>query len=291
MNFRMRFWQPTAPITKAARLHVGIWLTRGASAVSCAWRIKILTLGILTTLLFGAQSNLDPGDADESTQLGPSFRCPPDMQLIANSFCIDSFEASTAELTKDGKATAHSPFLPVTGLRVKALSQRDVVPQAYISRNQAQAACVESEKRLCTEGEWVTACKGPEKTKYPYGNAHRSGYCVDTNRVDPLKKLFEALGVARYQFATMNDPGLNQVPGTVAPTGSFSRCTNGYGAYDMVGNLHEWTSDPQGTFRGGFYLDTKLNGTGCEYRTVMHPATYHDYSTGFRCCRDARPLH
>ena len=30
----------------------------------------------------------------------------------------------------------------------------------------------------------------------------------------------------------------------------------------MVGNLHEWTSDPDGTFQGGYYLDTSINGEG-----------------------------
>ena len=86
----------------------------------------------------------------------------------------------------------------------------------------------------------------------------------------------------------MNDPRLNQLTGTVAPTGSFTNCTNGYQVYDMVGNVHEWTADPKGTFRGGYYLDTHINGDGCDYRTVAHNATYHDYSTGFRCCSDAR---
>ncbi len=242
-----------------------------------------LALGLLATQLLGAQPSAEAGTADDSVN------CPPDMQLVEKAFCIDRYEAITAELTADGQSIAHSPYLPVTGLRVKAISRKDVIPQAYISGSQAQSACAESQKRLCTEREWVAACKGPEKTKYPYGNLHKPGYCVDTNRVNPLMRLFESLGVARYQFATMNDPGLNQVPGTLAPTGSFSRCTNDYGVYDMVGNLHEWTSDPQGTFRGGFYLDTKLNGSGCDYRTVLHPATYHDYSTGFRCCKDTQP--
>jgi formylglycine-generating enzyme required for sulfatase activity len=56
----------------------------------------------------------------------------------------------------------------------------------------------------------------------------------------------------------------------------------------MVGNLHEWVDEPQATFRGGYYLDTRINGDGCEYRTVAHGADYHDYSTGFRCCADAQ---
>jgi hypothetical protein len=38
---------------------------------------------------------------------------------------------------------------------------------------------------------------------------------------------------------------------------------------------------------GGFFVDAKLNGPGCTYRTTAHAKTYHDYSTGFRCCKDA----
>ena len=51
-----------------------------------------------------------------------------------------------------------------------------------------------------------------------------------------------------------------------SPVRSFP--PNGYGVYDMVGNLHEWTNDPNGTFQGGYYLDTHKNGDGCSYRTV-----------------------
>jgi sulfatase modifying factor 1 len=54
--------------------------------------------------------------------------------------------------------------------------------------------------------------------------------------------------------------------------------------HDMVGNVHEWTDDA--SFRGGYYLDTKLNGEGCDYRTTAHAPAYYDYSTGFRCCAD-----
>ena len=43
---------------------------------------------------------------------------------------------------------------------------------------------------------------------------------------------------------------------------------------DIVGKLHEWTADPKGHFRGGYYVDTWMNGHGC------------DDSTGFRCCAD-----
>jgi formylglycine-generating enzyme required for sulfatase activity len=87
---------------------------------------------------------------------------------------------------------------------------------------------------------------------------------------------------------TMNDPRANQQANTVEPTGAAASCTNDYGVHDMVGNVHEWTDD--GSFRGGYYLDTKLNGEGCDYRTTAHAPSYYDYSTGFRCCADAGTL-
>ena len=85
----------------------------------------------------------------------------------------------------------------------------------------------------------------------------------------------------------MNDDRLVLMDHTLTNTGEESDCTNDYGVYDMVGNLHEWVNDPAGTFFGGFFMDTFQNGQGCEYRTRGHGFGYHDYSTGFRCCDDA----
>lgn len=54
----------------------------------------------------------------------------------------------------------------------------------------------------------------------------------------------------------------------------------------MMGNLNEWTADANGTYRGGYYVDTAINGQGCLYTTTAHDMDYLDYSTGFRCCAD-----
>jgi formylglycine-generating enzyme required for sulfatase activity len=86
--------------------------------------------------------------------------------------------------------------------------------------------------------------------------------------------------------SAMNNPLINQLAESLIATGERSECTNVYGVFDMVGNLHEWIDDPDGTFRGGYYMDTTRNGEGCKYATTAHSFTYHDYSTGFRCCMD-----
>ena len=127
-----------------------------------------------------------------------------------------------------------------------------------------KAACKASGKRLCPAGEWKTACRGPEKTRYPYGDVRQANVCTDTSRTSPLITLHGGA----HTPETMNDPNLNQEPNTLARAGEAEGCTNGYGVHDMVGNIHEWTDDAG--FRGGYYLDTKLNGEGCDYVTTAH---------------------
>ncbi|RYE89535.1 MAG: hypothetical protein EOO75_11645, partial [Myxococcales bacterium] len=140
------------------------------------------------------------------------------------------------------------------------------------------------------DDEWLRACKGKRATAYPYGDERHKGYCNDEDvATSPLGHFFGApADDNRYTWSAMNDPRLNQLSGGLARTGARAKCKSGYKVHDLVGNLHEWTADPGGTFRGGYYLDTKINGEGCDYRTTAHDSLYHDYSTGFRCCKDAR---
>lgn len=221
--------------------------------------------------------------------------CPEGMVSIDEKFCIDAYEAATDEVAtprrgkKKPKVLRRHPHnQPVTGIHVMAVSKKGRRPQGYISRDEAEQACFNAGKRLCSDDEWLTACKGKTPTTFPYGDEHKGGACNDSgvssfnllfgpgNNVPPTQDL--------YTRENMNDPRLNTVDGTVAAAGSFKKCKNAYRVFDMVGNLHEWTAAKSGTFRGGYYLDTKINGEGCNYRTTAHNATYHDYSTGFRCC-------
>jgi formylglycine-generating enzyme len=221
--------------------------------------------------------------------------CPGGMALIAvdgvPAYCIDRWEAHVVEV--NGKTESdHSPTQPVTNLTVRAITKAGVKPQGYISKNEAEAACKASRKRLCKADEWDRACRGKVPTAFPYGDERKTGYCNDSGHA-PLQSLHPDLGEGVYASGTaMNDPRINEAPNTVAPTGSFPHCRNAFGVFDMVGNLHEWVADvhdgSRGTFRGGYYQDTHLNGDGCTYRTTAHDVSYHDYSTGFRCCADAK---
>ena len=214
--------------------------------------------------------------------------CPADMASVDDRFCVDKYEASLLEVLPGGEERPYPFYMPVTGHKVRAVSQKGVYPQGYISGKEAASACKASGKRLCKPQEWRNACKGPEKTTYPYGNERKAGTCNDNGR-SPIGFYFAANIADGSAFASnkiMNDPQLNQLPGTLAETGSHEGCTNGYGVHDMVGNIHEWVDDPKGTFQGGYYLDVEKNGDGCGYTTDAHESWYHDYSTGFRCCAD-----
>ena len=121
------------------------------------------------------------------------------------------------------------------------------------------------------------------------------GYVVEAKQhpnADRLRVCTVDTGAGVVQVVCGAPHARTGMKGVFAPTGSYKHCRNAYGVYDMVGNLHEWTADvhdgTRGTFRGGYYQDTHLNGDGCSYRTVAHDVSYHDYSTGFRCCADPR---
>lgn len=208
--------------------------------------------------------------------------CRPGMVSIEGKFCIDKYEASLVQ-TVGSEERIFSPYTQVHDEHVRAVSEAGVVPQGYISRNQAEKACQASGKRLCRVTEWQQACRGPENKPWGYGEDHVVGRCNDNGK-NPVMTYYGP----RYDASTMNKPELNQMEGTLSKTGEHKGCTNGYGVYDMVGNLHEWVSDPNGTFYGGYYqdVDTVGHGAGCGYKTTAHEARYHDYSTGFRCCAD-----
>jgi hypothetical protein len=224
-------------------------------------------------------------------QLGspvPGAVCPPEMANVDDRFCIDRWEGSLVEVLADGRDVPWPPFGALEeGHSLRAVSTPNVYPQAYISGAQAARACATAGKRLCAPLEWKKACMGPADTKFGYGNDRISGRCNDSGH-SPMLRIFPQVATSwrLVGMTEMNDPRLNQLEATLAPTGAHDGCTNGYGVFDMVGNLHEWTSDPNGTFQGGYYLDTHINGDGCDYRTTAHEFTYHDYSTGFRCCAE-----
>ncbi|MCA9562372.1 MAG: SUMF1/EgtB/PvdO family nonheme iron enzyme [Myxococcales bacterium] len=211
------------------------------------------------------------------TELVLSAECPAGMLFVAadDPYCVDAYEAFIE---------GWSPFQTPESTIGPARSVYGGTPQGYISGNQAEDACEAAGKRLCTNTEWLAACRGEDDYVYPYGQDRVPGACNDARARHPLVELYNT--GASWIWSKMDNPCINQQASTLATSGAHDECVSPVGAYDMMGNLHEWTSDSSGVMRGGFYVDTEINGNGCLYRTTAHSRGYSDYSTGFRCCSD-----
>jgi formylglycine-generating enzyme required for sulfatase activity len=225
--------------------------------------------------------------------------------------CVDRWEAHLVRLDERGGEQIHPHNQrPEKGVRYLARSESGVLPQAYINRVEARDACNAAGKRLCTLSEWYRACRGSAGTTYPYGWSEQKKRC----NVEKPHLLAQRFGSdpRRWDYARhFNDPTLDATPGWLAKTGEYSDCHSDYGTFDMVGNLHEWVSDVvdrslekklplrddirdkldvntgHGIFMGGFFSTGSEHGRGCGFVTIGHEPAYHDYSTGFRCCKDA----
>ena len=245
-----------------------------------------------------------------SASAAPASECGEGMALIGKS-CVDAYEAHLVIEKEDG-TTEPWPHhkRPPAELKYAARSAAGFFPQGYISRVEAAKACKNAGKRLCSLGEWRRACQGRRWMMYGYGNKRQAGHC-SSGKDHLLSKLYGSNGRAWKYDEHFNNPELNQLPGFLARSGDHPRCTAGEGVYDMVGNLHEWVSDTlddglierlekdrverrkqpmregNGLFLGGFFSTTSELGPGCMYVTAAHEPSYHDYSTGFRCCKAA----
>jgi formylglycine-generating enzyme required for sulfatase activity len=222
-----------------------------------------------------------PEAANAGEAATKSSPCPAEMALVDGKFCVDRWEASTEN--PDG--SEHSPHHAFGPKKVKAVSRAGVIPQAFTSAEEGAQACERAGKHLCTTQEWQDACMGSTRPYriYPYGMSEEKGNCNTNRRLRPLMRVF---GEDRRDSVSMNDARLNQEPDTVARTGEFDRCVTPQGVFDMQGNLLEWTQgDQKALLMGGHYIDAVQHGKGCRYVTAGHGAQYHDYTTGFRCCK------
>lgn len=206
--------------------------------------------------------------------------CPPGMALV-EAFCVDRFEASLVHAqTGESMSPFHNPGFTAA----RAVSIAGAVPQGYINQIEADDACTNAGKRLCTDDEWLRACRGPDDFTYPYGDVLELGVCNDHRAIHPAIEYFGTN--AAWIWSELDNACLDQLPDSLDPAGANPSCVTAEGLYDMMGNLHEWTADPAGTFRGGYFVDTVINGHGCLYATTAHDVSHWDYSTGFRCCAD-----
>jgi formylglycine-generating enzyme len=115
------------------------------------------------------------------------------------------------------------------------LDGRDDHPVVHVSLNDAHAYCAWSGLRLPTEAEWEFAARGGlERKVFPWGDELEPG---SEHRMNVWQGKFPSVNTAADGYH-----------GT-CPTGAFA--PNGYGLYEMTGNVWEWTGTSfDDSFRG-----------------------------------------
>jgi hypothetical protein len=223
---------------------------------------------------------------DKATGMSISPYYPPDRRLAVQ--IAATWEKQREEIGSDSARQIPLPPLPAwqrqRDLEPVAVSRAGVVPNGYLSGLVAERACKNAGKRLCRHDEWVLACEGEKRQRYPYGVEYRQGACNIFRALHPATELHDNPSIGHH------DPRLNLVKEPngdplLHRTGATLTCRSPWGddgLWDMNGNLDEWVDDDRGRFDGGFFSRSKRDG--CESTVTAHKKDYFDYSTGTRCC-------
>ena len=163
-----------------------------------------------------------------------------------------------------------------------SIEGKDDYPVVQISWDDAMAYAKWAGKRLPTEAEWEFAARGGlEKKRYAWG--------------DEFQPKGEWMANTFQGNFPNSDTGEDGFKG-LSPAKKFK--PNGYGLYDMIGNVWEWTSDefqdpaellvPKRVTKGGSFL---CSDQYCiNYRPSARRGTGFDSGSsnvGFRCVKDS----
>ena len=139
-------------------------------------------------------------------------------------------------------------------------NKKGLLPDREMTFDDAWKKCAGAGKRLCSGIEWEKACAGEHNRQYPKSNSPPTQNC--------------------------NVIGNRAFSNKIAPSGSFSDCASPAGAYDMNGNVAEWTaaesSDNAYVYGGSWHND--LADATCSSKLLLKKNKGYFY-VGFRCCK------
>jgi iron(II)-dependent oxidoreductase len=209
----------------------------------------------------------------------------PAHKVYLDAFYIDKYEVANDQYKVFLEASGRkAPWHWIGGSVPK---DQERFPVYNVNWEEANAYCIWAGKRLPTEAEWEKAARGGlDRQRFSWGDEELglAGYLVENNAEKETR-------------ANTNYPY-----GAVA-VGSFA--PNGYGLYDVTGNVWEWVADwyernyystspkhnPTGpetalykVFRGGGWLDDDDRSLMNHYRNFTNPKL-RSSAIGFRCAK------
>ncbi len=196
----------------------------------------------------------------------------PEQKVNLPAYWIDKYEVTNAEYLdfsiKSGYASEGQNW------RLHFTAQKANYPVMNITWSDAGAYCKAAGRRLPTEEEWEKAARGTDGRRYPWGDKWEAGR---TNTFEA--GLRDAAEIAKYD--------------DVSP----------YGAYDLLGNVQEWTATWYKAYKGNPKKDSNFGERYRVVRGLSHgiygsrtPISTRSaylpkalYGFGCRCAKDATP--
>lgn len=198
----------------------------------------------------------------------------PERKVHLDAFYIDRYEVTNRDYKIFVDATQHNDF-PMNWEGDGYPESLAEHPVTNVVWSEALTYCLWAGKELPTELQWEKAARGTDGRLYPWGNDYAKGK------------------------ANMDIEGAR----ASAPVGSYPEDISVYGAYDLAGNVMEWTSSWYLPYPGNEHTDPRfgnslkvLRGNGFQKaghyfldayryiftRTEADPDAYFE-NVGFRC--------
>ena len=219
--------------------------------------------------------------------------CPDDMALVEGEFCpalrygclrpSDELGYRCAEYSREVRCQRPRDPRRFCIDRYEWPNHPGDNPRVFVDWNEAKRLCGSVGKRLCRRSEWILACEGPKRMPYPWGFLRHPSPCNIDRAAIP------------FDMPAMRDESTRELElarlWQADRIGTHPDCVTAYGAYDMSGNVDEWTDNHAdnpftkypSTLNGGYWGPVRDT---CRLTTTSHGPSFKFYQVGFRCCGD-----